>query len=176
MALTPPCRSARHVWRLSSRSLEPLRSGNGSRPRPLLSAMISHAVDVDRSRAIPYSNHGVERETRLELATLTLARYRSNSAFGKGRKGPLDGYLPPTSTGIHADHTGVHADPTGVHADHKTPQSPKTAVTPAYYPCWSGVRDGARSPTQVNALRLGRSPGRSRPSRSRPPLGAHSLT
>jgi hypothetical protein len=26
------------------------------------------------SGAIPYSNHGVERETRLELATLTLAR------------------------------------------------------------------------------------------------------
>jgi hypothetical protein len=25
--------------------------------------------------AIPYSNHGVEPETRLELATLTLARY-----------------------------------------------------------------------------------------------------
>jgi hypothetical protein len=43
--------------------------------------MISHAVDVDRSRAIPYSNHGVERETRLELATLTLATYGSNSIF-----------------------------------------------------------------------------------------------
>jgi hypothetical protein len=41
--------------------------------RPLLSA-ISDAVDVGRSRAIPYSNHGVERETRLELATLDLAR------------------------------------------------------------------------------------------------------
>jgi hypothetical protein len=27
---------------------------------------------------------GVERETRLELATLTLARYRSHSVFGSG--------------------------------------------------------------------------------------------
>ncbi len=27
-------------------------------------------------------------------------------------------YLPPTSTGLHADHTGIHAGRTGVHAGH----------------------------------------------------------
>jgi site-specific DNA recombinase len=69
-----------------------------------------------------------ERETRLELATLTLARYRSNSVFDRGRKWPLNHYLPQISTGVHADHTGSHGDHTGVHADHKTPQSPETAV------------------------------------------------
>jgi hypothetical protein len=41
--------------------------------RHLLSRRTPRSAD-DRSRAIPYSNHGVERETRLELATLTLAR------------------------------------------------------------------------------------------------------
>jgi hypothetical protein len=39
--------------------------------------------------------------------------------------------LPPTSTGIHADHTGRHTDHTGVHADHKTPQSPEDAIDAA---------------------------------------------
>jgi hypothetical protein len=55
-------------------------------PRTVLST-ISNAVQVDRSRAIPYSNHGVERETRLELATLTLARYASNSVFATAEIG-----------------------------------------------------------------------------------------
>jgi site-specific DNA recombinase len=63
-----------------------------------------------------------ERETRLELATLTLARYRSHSVFGRGQGWPLNEYLPPISTGIHADHTGTHTDHTGFHADHKTPE------------------------------------------------------
>src|ERR1017187_6637844 len=62
-----------------------------------------------------------QRETRLELATLTLARYRFYSVFGSGRKWPLNDYFPPTSTGIHADHTRSHADPTAVPADHITP-------------------------------------------------------
>ena len=87
-------------------------------PRTLLSA-IPNAVDVDRSRAISYSNHGVERETRLELATLTLARYRSNSVFRSGRNQPINDYLPLTSTGLNAGHTGIHADHTGVHTGHK---------------------------------------------------------
>jgi hypothetical protein len=85
-------------------------------PRRVLSASFTRS-GVDRSRAIPYSNHGVERETRLELATLTLARYASNSVFRRGQNWPLSHYLPPVSTGIHADHTGIHADHTGVHAD-----------------------------------------------------------
>jgi hypothetical protein len=87
-------------------------------PRLLLSAK-STRVNVDRSRAIPYSKHGVERETRLELATLTLARYASHSVFAGGRKRPLNDYFPPTSTGLNAEHTGLHADHTGVHVDHK---------------------------------------------------------
>jgi hypothetical protein len=77
----------------------------------------------DPSRAIPYSDHGVERETRLELATLTLARYASNSVFSAARKRPLGEYLPPTSTGLNAGHTGIHADHTGVHSEHKVPRS-----------------------------------------------------
>ena len=68
---------------------------------------------LERSRAIPYSNHGVERETRLELATLTLARYASNSVFRRGQNRLLNDYFPPTSTGIHARHTGIHGDHTG---------------------------------------------------------------
>jgi hypothetical protein len=88
----------------------------------------SHAVQVDRSRAIPYSNHGVERETRLELATLSLARYVSHSVFGRVRNWPLNEYLPPISTGIHANHAEGHTDPTGVHADHNSPKSPERAV------------------------------------------------
>jgi hypothetical protein len=76
-------------------------------PRPLLSAK-STAVHADRSRALPYSHHGVERETRLELATLTLARSLSHSVFRRGRDRPLNMYLPPTATGLNADHTGVH--------------------------------------------------------------------
>jgi hypothetical protein len=71
---------------------------------------------------------GNQRETRLELATLTLARYRSNSVFERGRKWPVNDYLPPISTGIHADHTRSHADPTAVHADYKTPESWGRAV------------------------------------------------
>ncbi len=71
---------------------------------------------------------GVERETRLELATLTLARYRSNSVFAGGRKWPLNDYLPPISTGIDADHTGRHIDHTAFHADHKTPQPAEMVV------------------------------------------------
>jgi hypothetical protein len=47
-------------------------------PRHVLSDHPTQSI-VDRSRAIPYSDHGVERETRLELATLTLARYRFTS-------------------------------------------------------------------------------------------------
>ena len=74
-------------------------------------------IDDPRSR--------LERETRLELATLTLARYVFNSVFESGRNRPLNDYLPPTSTGIHPDHTGIHADHTGVNADHRTPQSPE---------------------------------------------------
>jgi hypothetical protein len=97
-------------------------------PRPLLSAT-SNAVDVGRSRAIPYStSRSGERETRLELATLTLARYRSYSVFGRGQKGPLNDYLPPISTGSHTDHTGSHADHTAIHADHKTPESTRKVV------------------------------------------------
>jgi hypothetical protein len=57
-----------------------------------------------------------------------LARYASNSVFERGQKGHLNDYLPPTSTGIHADHTGIHADHTGVNADRNTPQSPEDAV------------------------------------------------
>src|SRR5450631_4646449 len=55
-------------------------------PRRILSASFTRSA-VDRSRTIPYSNHGVGRETRLELATLTLARYRSNSVFEGGETG-----------------------------------------------------------------------------------------
>ncbi len=44
-----------------------------------------------------------ERETRLELATLTLARYVFNSVFARGPKPPLNEYLPPIPTGFHAD-------------------------------------------------------------------------
>jgi hypothetical protein len=115
-------------------------------PRPLLSATFQ-AVYSDRSRASPYSHHGVERETRLELATLTLARYRSNSVFGKGRNRPLNDYLPPTSTGIHADHTGSHEDPTAVHADHKTRQSPEPAVLAAP----SAVQGPSSKPTPTTS-------------------------
>ena len=86
------------------------------------------AIQVDRSRAIPYSNHGVERETRLELATLTLARYASNSVFGRGWNWPLNEYLPSISTGLNADHTGSNAEHTRVHAGHKTPPWPTTAA------------------------------------------------
>jgi hypothetical protein len=60
----------------------------------------------------------VERETRLELATLTLARYRSNSVFGRDQDRPLNDYLPPISAGIHADPTATNADRTGVHVEH----------------------------------------------------------
>jgi hypothetical protein len=67
----------------------------------------------------PLGPGGSERETRLELATRTLARYVSNSVFGGGQKCPLNEYLPPISTGIHADHTAIHGDRTGVHAGHK---------------------------------------------------------
>jgi UDP:flavonoid glycosyltransferase YjiC (YdhE family) len=35
---------------------------------------------------------GVEREKGFEPSTLTLARYRSNSVFGRGRKRPLGGW------------------------------------------------------------------------------------
>jgi hypothetical protein len=41
-----------------------------------------------------------QRETRLELATLTLARYASNSVFRRGQIWPLSHYLPPISTGV----------------------------------------------------------------------------
>jgi hypothetical protein len=64
-----------------------------------------------------------DRETRLGVATLTLARYRSNFVFGKGRKGPQGDYLLPISTGIHADRAGIHADHTAVHAGHKSAES-----------------------------------------------------
>lgn len=37
----------------------------------------------------------------------------------RDQKWPLNEYLPPTSTGIDADHIGSNADQTGVHADHK---------------------------------------------------------
>jgi Apea-like HEPN len=59
--------------------------------------------------AIPYSNHGVERETRLELATLTLARWRSNFVFGRGRKRLVNDYLPPTSTPIEYRSLGTRS-------------------------------------------------------------------
>ena len=72
-----------------------------------------------------------ERETRLELATLTLARYVSHSVFRRCRKWPVNDYLPPIPTGVHADHTGIHADHTVFHTDHKTPQSPEDAVDAA---------------------------------------------
>jgi hypothetical protein len=75
-----------------------------------------------------FEQGSLERETRLELATLTLARYASNSVFGKGRKCPLNDYLPPISTGVHADHTGRHSDHTALHADHKTPQPAEMVV------------------------------------------------
>jgi hypothetical protein len=86
---------------------------------------------MDRSRAIPHSHHGVERETRLELATLTLAKYRSNSVFGKGRKWPVNEYLPALSTGIHGDHTGIDADHMAFHAEHKTTRMDGDPVGPA---------------------------------------------
>jgi hypothetical protein len=60
----------------------------------------------------------LERETRLELATLALARKPSNSVFERVQKWPLEGYLPLISMGIHAECMGSHADARG-HADHK---------------------------------------------------------
>jgi hypothetical protein len=60
--------------RLGSRALTPLSAGSASRNSWTPTLGEFRAVHADRSRAIPYSNHGVERETRLELATLTLAR------------------------------------------------------------------------------------------------------
>jgi len=115
-------------------------------PRTVLSTT-SNAVQVDRSRAIPYSTHGVERETRLELATLTLARYRSNSVFGRGPKWPLNHYLPPSSTGIHADPTGTHTDHTGLHADHKSRNQRERAVEAA---CGPRLAVAWRSPNSAN--------------------------
>jgi hypothetical protein len=97
-----------------------------------------------RSRAISYSNHGVERETRLELATLTLARYRSNSVFAKGRRGHLNDYLLPISTGIHADQTGRHTNHTAFHADHKTLDFAETTVAPALQAIRVAVRGQTR--------------------------------
>jgi hypothetical protein len=42
-----------------------------------------------------------------------LARYVSHSVFGSGRKWPQGEYLPPISTGIHADHTRIHGNHRG---------------------------------------------------------------
>jgi hypothetical protein len=50
-----------------------------------------------------------QRDPRLELATLTLARYVAHSVFRRRRKRPLHQYFPPISRGTHADHAGVHA-------------------------------------------------------------------
>jgi len=60
-----------------------------------------------------------QRETRLELATLTLARERLNSVFAPGRNGPQDDYLPSTSTGVNADPAGRQTDPAALHGDHE---------------------------------------------------------
>jgi hypothetical protein len=66
---------------------------------------------VDRSRAIPYSNHGVERETRLELATLTLARSGSNSEYARTRKRPRGAYFPAGSMLFDAEFMTVGVKP-----------------------------------------------------------------
>jgi hypothetical protein len=113
-------RQRRDSARLGPRALTPLSAGSASRNSWTRTLGAFHAARVGRSRAIPYSHHGVERETRLELATLTLARYRFNFVFGRGQKWPQNHYLPPISTGVHADRTGIHAEHTAVHADHKT--------------------------------------------------------
>jgi hypothetical protein len=100
---------------------------------------------------------GGERETRLELATLTLARYGSNSVFRKGRNQPLlNGYLPPTSTGLEADRTGIHADNTGLHAErkkavfragagHDVPPAAVTGFEPPIIPWRDAVAAGAKA-------------------------------
>src|SRR5665213_715985 len=72
-------RQARDAAGLRARSLAPLSSGSASR-----NSWTATCGEIQRSPdglkpAIPYSNHGVERETRLELATLTLARCPTDS-------------------------------------------------------------------------------------------------
>jgi hypothetical protein len=63
----------------------------------------------------------------LELATLTLAMYRSNSVFGSGRKSPQDDNRPSTSIAVHGGPTGSHGNATALHVGHsrwrKHPQS-----------------------------------------------------
>src|ERR1035437_3096400 len=83
----------------------------------------TYPTGAPRTQGSLWEDKRRRQETRLDLATLTLARYRSNSVFRRGRKRPLNDYLPPTSTGIHADHTGIPADHAGVNADHKTAES-----------------------------------------------------
>ena len=149
---------ARRVTCLGSRALthflQVVRLGI---PRHVLSDHPTRSI-VDRSRAIPYSNHGVERETRLELATLTLARYAPNSVFGRGQNHPINKYLPASSTGLDADHTGIHADHPGVHPDRKrdcqsgrrcTAYGPAARRSPASRMRYRG-RPPSRKPASAN--------------------------
>ncbi len=68
-----------------------------------------------------------QRETGLEPATLTLAGYRSYSVFGRGRKRPLNEYLPPISTVFHADPTESPRWPGGVPTGSKSAQFGRSA-------------------------------------------------
>jgi hypothetical protein len=81
----------------------------------------------------------------------------SNSVFRKGRNQPLlNGYLPPTSTGLEADRTGIHADNTGLHAErkkavfragagHDVPPAAVTGFEPPIIPWRDAVAAGAKA-------------------------------
>ena len=50
------------------------------------------------SSSAELEDQALERETRLELATLILARYRFHPVFDRGRRYSLEGYPPASST------------------------------------------------------------------------------
>ena len=59
-------------WREKRNTLNVYTVGVDNR-EAAVGSILGRCVHADRSRAVPYSNHGVERETRLELATLPFA-------------------------------------------------------------------------------------------------------
>lgn len=121
----------------------------GSRPVSIpetLPCRKSTAIHADHTGSPPASTDEIkQRETRLGLATLTLARYCSNSVFGEGPKRRLNDYLPPISTAFYADHTGSHTDHTAFH-DHKRPKrwGRAVGVAPGWLGRWCVVEANAR--------------------------------
>src|ERR1039457_1366531 len=53
------------------------------------------------------------------------------SVFERGRKWAQGDYLPPISTGVHADHMGSHIDPTALHVDRKKVELAVAATRPS---------------------------------------------